>query len=115
MSSPFGPAVDRHTVYVNRHRPLQCAYCGNPISGHLYPPGGEQPRPPEPGDYTVCVECRGVLVYERDADAQLALRPPTAEETAANAEEFARHQADAPAARALLDRFGVRRPPEAQP
>lgn len=106
---------DSTLVYVTEAGDPRCPRCGTPMTGHL--DRGPDPRPPEPGDFTVCVHCRGVAVYHRpDPFGQrIALRAPTGAERAEFLRDFpAAAAGELDAARATLDREGLRVPHEGQ-
>lgn len=47
----------------------ECPYCGAKLEGHIAvePPDAS----PEPGDYTVCLECSILLVFTEDMGVRL--------------------------------------------
>ena len=56
-----------------------CPSCGYELSGAGAAPGDPDPRPPSPGDTTVCIRCAAALIFDKDLKA----RRPTPEEEAA--------------------------------
>lgn len=65
--------IDRYGWVRTRLDESHCTRCGKKLDG-----ASGQGRGPEPGDFTLCIECGAVNVF----DDELRLRKPTAEESA---------------------------------
>jgi hypothetical protein len=68
-----------HVFYESDGR-MKCPYCGALLNGHS--DMAPDARAPQPGDFSLCVHCRGVGVYTHGDDGRLFVRPPTPAETA---------------------------------
>jgi hypothetical protein len=55
-----------------RHKPSQCPYCGHLIDAST----SAEDASPGPGDVTVCLNCREIVVFADD----MSLRLPTEQE-----------------------------------
>jgi hypothetical protein len=83
--------VPGKAVYYVPSGTLRCPCCSNHANGQATAIGKEDPRPPQPGDHTVCAYCSAVLVFT----PLMQLRMATPEEAAETLKDLRERRADA--------------------
>lgn len=62
------------TNHITEHEPIPCLVCGRNLAS-AYSPGSREE--PEAGNFSLCIHCGGVSIFELDEDGAYYLRPPT--------------------------------------
>lgn len=59
---------------VTETKQTHCPHCGAPINCAGFHPLEPHPRPPQPGDLTICLACAGVCIFTDDLDIRAATK-----------------------------------------